>query len=333
VGDFDNPQEPFMFITTSGIARRALAGLALAGAVTAALASPAGADAPTRIDAEYWGVDCVYALPDGSTVFLFGSGTTDGAEGGVGAFVEGPDGSFAGEGFTPEFTFGESFGTSLDVGGSTFSITADVTRGEAETTPIRERDGNGWTRGTTTEISLDVATTSASYAGRSVDLAGGGCGGAITAFDVFTTEPAATVYRSRDFDSDICDVDGLPDAQVRISGVLPHAYVELVLDHGGEDVEKAAGEVTLRGGRGTLVTEVRDIFSGDRRTTATISVELVRAGRMTQQVEGADGFVERTTYTPYTEKIAVRLADGRAGSATCFGVASTSHVKVAPHQG
>lgn len=321
-----------MFISTPGARRRMLVGLAVAGAATAVLAAPATADAPTRIDAEYWGVDCVYALDGGNTVFLFGSGTTDGSEGGVGAFVEGPDGSFLGEGWTPAFTFGDSFGTTLDLDGTTFSIAADVTLGEAATTPVRERSGNSWTRGTTTETSLDVETTSASYGGQQVDLSGGSCTGQITAFDVFTTEPAATVYRDRDFDSEICDVAGLADAQVRITGVLPNAYVEVVLDHGGEDVEKAAGEVTLRGGKGSLVTDVYDVYTGQQRTTATISLVLERAGRMTQQVDRADGFVERTTHTPYREEITVALADGRRGTATCFGVASTSHVKIAPHQ-
>jgi hypothetical protein len=332
VGDFNDQQELHMFISTPGAARRTLVGLALTGAATAALATPAGADAPTRIDAEYWGVDCVYSVAGGNTVFLFGSGTTDGSEGGVGAFVEASDGSFVAEGFTPDFTFGDSFGTTLDLEGAIFSIAADITRGGPETTPVRERSGNSWTRGTTTETTLDVETTSASYAGQPVDLSGGSCSGQITAFDVFTTEPAATVYRSRDFDSEICDVEGLPDAQVRITGILPNAYVELVLDHGGENVEKAAGEVTLRGGHGTLITEVYDVFTGDQRTSAAISVALERAGRMTQLVEGEDGFVERTTHTPYREEITVSLADGREGTASCFGVASTSHVKIAPHQ-
>jgi hypothetical protein len=77
---------------------------------------------------------------------------------------------------------------------------------------------------------------------------------------------------------------------------------------------------------------VYDVFTGEERTTATVTVTLERAGSMTQQVDRADGFVERTTHTPYREEITVSLADGRAGTATCFGVASTSHVKIAPHQ-
>lgn len=321
-----------MFSLTSGARRRFFVGLAVAGAATAVLTAPAKADAPTRIEAEYWGVTCVYALDGGDTVFLFGSGTTDGSDGGVGAFVEGPDGSLVAEGWTPDFTFGDTFDTALDLGGKTFSIAADVTVGETVTTPIRERSGNSWTRGTTSQSVLDVATTSASYGGKHVGLHGGSCDGEITAFDVFTTEPAGTVYRDRDFDSEICDVEGLADAQVRITGRLPHAFVEVVLDHGGENVEKAAGELTLRGGQGTLVTDVYDVFTDEVRTTATISVVLERAGRTTQQVDRADGFVERITHTPYREEITVSLADGRAGTATCFGVASTSHVKIAPHQ-
>jgi hypothetical protein len=319
-----------MFLTRSGTLRRTSIVAAMAAAAAAGLASPANAQAPTRIDAEYWGVDCVYALSGGETLFLFGSGTTDGAEGGIGGFVEGANGQTVAEGFTSDFVFGETFGTGLDFEGVTFSIAADVTRGQAETMPVEERSGNSWTKGTTTQTQLDVDTTSASYGAQQVDLSAGSCGGEITAFDVFTTDPSATIYRDGDFDSAICSVQGLPDAEVRVTGVLPSGYVEVVLDHGADGAEKAQGEVTLRSGAGTLVTEVVDLITGEPTTTATIQVELERAGRTVRQVEEIDGIVERRTFSPYHEEVTVDFADGRQGTASCSGVATTSHVMIAP---
>lgn len=318
-----------MFLTKKGALRSLALTIALGGTV-AALGAPAAGAAPTRIDAEYWGVSCVHALGGGETLFLFGSGTTDGAEGGVGAFVENADGAMVAEGFTTDFTFADSFATSLDLAGTTFAISADVDRGATETAAMNERDGNGWTKGTTSQTSLEVTATEASYGGQPVDLSAGGCSGDITGFDVRTTNPAAQIHHDEDFDSAICDVDGLPDAQVRVTGALPDVVVEVVADHGGEDVEQAEGEITLRGGRGTLSTDLVDVYTGETRTTATIGVELERSGSATREIESGEGIVERRTVTPYDETISVVLADGRAGTASCSGVAVSTQVRIAP---
>lgn len=312
-------------------ARRVRATLAVGGLVAAALsATPAAASAPTRINAEYWGVTCVYALGDGQTAFLFGSGTTDGSEGGVGAFVEDADGMIIAEGSTPDVVLGDTFSATVDLDGAALSVVAGITRGETTTTTLRERSGNSWTKGTQTDTPLEVVPSAVLYDGRVVDLDGGGCSGEVTGFDVFTTEPAARVYRDDDFTSDICDVAGLPDAQVRLSGRLPDVYVEVVADHGGEDVEKAAGEVALRGGEGNLTTDVYDVFTGESRTTATIGVQLERAGQVVRLVEDGGGVIERRTVTPYDVLITVSFADGRRGTATCSGWATTTHLKLAP---
>ena len=322
-----------MFKSTTGTWSRLAISAVLGGASVAALGVPAEADALTRIDAEYWGVDCVYSLGGGDTVFLFGSGTTDGTEGGVGAFIENSDGEVVAEGWTAEFVFGDVFSTSLGLNGTTFAIAADVHTGATESMPLRERSGNSWTKGTTTEAPLDVVTTAATYGAEQIDLTGGSCNGAINGFDVVTTNPAAQIYTDRDdLDSEICQVDGLPDGQVRVTGVLPQAYIEVVLDHGGEDVEKAQGEVTLQQGSGTLTTDVVDFFTGDVLTTADIGLELERVGRRTHETASEDGLVERRTFTSYRETVTVAFADGRAGTASCSGVATTTQVRIAPQQ-
>src|SRR5205085_1606945 len=79
-----------MLTTTfqENLMHRIALGAALAAAALSTFAAPARAAAPTRIDAEYWGVTCVADLGGGQSLFLFGGGTTDGAEGGIGAFIE-----------------------------------------------------------------------------------------------------------------------------------------------------------------------------------------------------------------------------------------------------
>jgi len=303
---------------------------AISGVAAAAFTSPAHAQAPTRIDAEYWGVDCVYALSGGDTLFLFGSGTTDGAEGGIGGFVEDANGLTVAEGFTSDFVFGDTFSTSMDFEDVSFSIAADLAYGQAETMPVEERSGNSWTKGTTTQTPVEVDTTRASYGVQQLDLSLGSCTGEITAFDVLTTNPSATIYRDEDFDSDICTVEGLPDAEVRVTGALPDVYVEVVLDHGDAGAEKAQGAIALRSGAGTLASPVVDLSTGGQTTTASIQVALEPAGRTVRHVETFDGVVERRTIRPYHEEVSVSFADGRQGKASCFGVATTSHVMIAP---
>lgn len=301
-----------------------------AGATAVAVAAPAGAGAATRTDAEYWGVTCVGDLGEGRTFFLFGSGTTDGTEGGVGVFVEDASGSVVAEGQATSFAFGDTFAAHVPLADRTLVVDADVVVGTTITEPIDERDGNRWTKGTTSRTELALVTATASYGGTAVGLDDGACTGDINAFNVRSTDPAAYVSRDHDFDSEICDVAGLVDGQVRVTGALPNAYVEIVLDHGGEDVEKAQGEVRVRGGRGSMTADVLDVFTGEVRTTATISLDLVRSGRSIREVFSEGGFTETRTVTPYRETVRVALADGRSGTAICSGIAVTTQVRIGP---
>ncbi len=311
--------------------RAAVLSLSLAAALTTVANVPAQAGAPTRIDAAYWGVDCVYAVGGGDTLFLFGSGTTDGTEGGVGAFVEDADGGFVAEGWTDAFTYGDSFTTSFVIGDEELVLDAGLTAGETTTEQIRERSGNSWTTGATTMTDLEVAPRTLTYRGAEVGLSGGSCAGEVTGFDVTTTNPAATIYRHRDFFSDICDVDGLPDAQVRLSGSLPDLIVEVVADHGGESVEKLAGDLTVKGGGGSVTADVVDLYTGEVATSGTVAVDLTRVGHRTREVESFDGIVETQARTLYRAEVTVTFADGRQGTATCAAVATTSRVWIGPH--
>lgn len=313
------------------IRHAALATLATAcGAATLLPLAPAGAAAPTRIDAEYWGVTCVAGLGDGQTLFLTGSGTTDGAEGGVSAFVEASDGSFVTDGEASSFAFGTTFSATVPLGEKTFVVSAEATTGPTTTEQVAERDGNRWTKGTQTVADVLLAGATATYGDEPVVLGENACTGMINGFAVRTTNPAGYVARSGDFDSDICDLTGLPDGQVRLSGVLPDAYVEVVLDHGEAGAEKAQGELPIRAGHGTLRTEVVDLVAEEASTTATIDVDLARSGRTERIVESAEGVTERRLVTPYLATVEVTLDDGRSGTATCAAASVSTHLRVRP---
>ena len=60
--------------------------------VVATTSAPAAAEAPTRIDTVYWGIDCILPVAGGGTLYLYGGGSVDTADGGFGAFVEDAEG-------------------------------------------------------------------------------------------------------------------------------------------------------------------------------------------------------------------------------------------------
>jgi len=318
-----------MHLNTPGARRLALA-TACAAAALLAVATPADAGAPTRVNAEYWGVSCVADLGEGQTLFLFGGGTTDGSDGGVGAFVEDAEGFQVAEGQATSFAFGSSFSATIELGSKTFEVSAPATPGPSVTEQVNDRDGNSWTKGTTSHADVALTGATATYGGTPVQLTDTSCTGEINAFHVRTTNPAASIHTSSDFASDICDVNGLADGQVRLSGALPDTFVEVVLDHGGEDVEKAQGDLRVNGGRGTLRTDLVDLFTGDVRTRATIALALERSGATVREVVSEDGTTQRQSVTPYRATIDVSTADGRHGTASCAAVAVTTQVRVQP---
>ncbi|WP_028656138.1 hypothetical protein [Nocardioides sp. J54] len=312
-------------------ALRAGLGAACGAALLALAAAPADAGAPTRIDAEYWGASCVADLGDGHTLFLVGGGATDGSEGGVSAFVEDADGGLVAQGEATELTFGSSFAATVPLDdGHTFAVAADAAPGETTTEQVDERDGNRWTKGTSTSTEVTLSGTTASYDGAPVELASNACTADITGFHVRSNNPAAHVSTWHDFGSDICAVPGLPDGEVRLSGQLPDVVVEVVLDHGEAGAEKAQGTLRMPSGRGTLHTDVVDLFTGETSTRASIGVTLQQAGTKQREVGVEEGATQRQTVTPYLATIDVVLADGRRGTATCAAAAVTTQVRLTP---
>lgn len=315
---------------TGGPLRRLALGTACGAAILLTVAAPAGAGAPTRIDAEYWGVSCVADLGGGESLFLFGGGTTDGSEGGVGAFIEDAEGGQVAEGQATTFRFDSRFTATIPLGARTLVIGADATSGPFTTEQVNDRDGNSWTKGSTSHADVALTGTAATLGGSAVAVDDSSCTGEINGFHVRTTNPSASIHHSSDFASDICDLDGFADGQVRLSGVLPNTFVEVVADHGGEDVEKAQGELRVVGGRGTLRTDFVDLFTGETRTRATVGLTLHKSGRTVRETISADGSTQRQSVTPYQAAVSVTTDDGRHGTATCAAVAVGTQLRVRP---
>jgi hypothetical protein len=302
--------------------------------VVATTPAPAGAKAPTRIDAAYWGVECILPVADGGTLFLYGSGSVDATDGGFGAFIEDAEGRTVAESIPGDVPlgYGDSLATEVtlvgDAGTQVLDLTAGLSAGEAVVSEVRERSGNSWTRGTTSEAALTVDPVTVSLDGVALDTGAGWCSGTVTAFDIVTTEPSRTVYRDRGFDSEICDVTGMPETQVRVSGPWPDVVVEVVVDHGDGRADKAAGTVDLRSGRARLATELVDYWTGAEVTDLVVTLSGSRGTGSTRETWSGDGITESTRVTPYDLTVAITTADGRKGRVACAGRLVSSIVKM-----
>ena len=312
---------------TFSLAASVVAGLAVA----LSTASAADAKPPTRIDAEYWGVDCVISAGD-ETVVLYGGGDTRTGEGGIGAFIE-RDGRVVAESDAAPASYGDSVDVVIPLHGEdgprTLALDAELaTDGDPVVTAVDERSGNAWTRGTMTETPLAV-TGAATLDGVALD-ASDACWGLLTGYDVFSTNPAHWVQHDTSFGTGVCDVAGMADTQVLVSGSWPDAYVELVVDHGDGQADKAAGDVLLHGGTGRLDTVLADYWTGEPVTDVTVEVQAVRTGGGPErEVSLGDGYSERVSITSYAVTVSVTTADGRHGSTTCDGYLVSTATKVA----
>ena len=312
----------------------AVAAAVLMGLAVATAASPASAKAPTRIDTAYWGVECIVPFADGATLFLYGSGSVDATDGGFGAFVEDADGRTVAESVPGDVpvAYGDRIATAVtlvgDAGTQRLDLTAGLSAGQAVVEEIRERSGNTWTRGTTSEAELAVAPVTLSLDGIAVDTGAGWCDGTISAFDIVTTEPNRTVYRDRGFDSEICDVVGMPATQVRVSGPWPEVAVEVVVDHGDGEADKAFGTVDLRSGRVRLATQLADYWTGAKVTDLVVNLAGSRGTGSSRETWSGEGVTESTRVTPYELSIAISTTDGRSGSVACRGLLVSSVVKM-----
>src|SRR6478735_3220770 len=302
--------------------------------VVATSSAPASAKAPTRIDAAYWGIDCILPVADGGTLYLYGSGSVDAADGGFGGFVEDAEGRMVAQSIPGDVpvAYGELVAAAVtlvgDGGSQVLDLSAGLSAGEAVVSDVNERSGNSWTRGTTSEAALTVDPVTVSLDGAPLDTGSGWCSGTITAFDIVTTEPSRTVMTDRGFDSEICDVAGMPETQVRVSGAWPEVVVEVVVDHGDGEADKAVGTVDLRSGKARLATDLVDFWTGEKVTDLVVTLSGSRGTGSTRETWSGEDITESTRVTPYDLTIGVSTGDGRKGGVVCTGRLVSSIVKM-----
>ena len=318
---------------------RASRWLAVAATLATALlvattSSPASATAPTRIDTAYWGIECIVPVADGGTLYLYGGGSLDAADGGFGAFIEDAEGRTVAESVPGDvpLAYGDHVTTAItlvgDAGSQVLDLSAGLSAGEAVVSDVRERSGNSWTRGTTSEAALTVDPVTVSLDGDPLDTGSGWFSGTVDAFDIVTTEPNRTVYTDRGLDSEICDVAGMPETQVRVSGPWPEVVVEVVVDHGHGEADKASGVVDLRNGKARLATDLVDFWTGAKVTDLVVTLSGSRGTGSTRETWSGDGITESTRVTPYDLTVGISTQDGRKGSVVCAGRLVSSVVRL-----
>lgn len=302
-------------------------------AAGAAVAPAAAARPIERIQNTIDDVSCVFATLEGPTLFVFGSAGSNGS--GAGAFLEdGPDLVLDGQGGS--ITFDGRLQATVDMltvpdgtGAGTLSLTADLELGAPSTEQVEERSGNSWTRGTLTVREYAFVDVGAELPGYTVLPGEASCSGQQLQFDVRTTNPAATVYRSAAFGSDVCPVDGLSDAAIRLSGQLHEPYVEIVVDDGIEP-QKAAGTLERRGGAWVATLPLYSLVTGEPSTLLSVSMDLRHDGRMSHGLVSEDGFTERFWHETYLAHIAVADPQGGTGEAHCEATNVRTLITLAP---
>jgi hypothetical protein len=287
--------------------------------------SVAVADAAEHVRNTVTDVSCAFQTAEGDSVFLYASassqdGTTDSA-----MFVETPDEQpiLMGDGgsvvFGPSFAanvFLYDFATGEPVGEA--SVTATMAPdGEPVVSEVRDRGGNTWAKGTMTSTEFTVTVTSVNVPGYTVLPDAADCSGSELTFDLLTTDPAARIYKTPDFRSAICALEGLPYGEVRLRRDVRTPVFEVVVDD-GIDPLKASGVVPLNAWSGSATAPLTSLATGEPVTDLTIEVTLERAGRRGQDSATFDGVTLRVSWVPYVANIRVTTTDGRTGTAACY---------------
>jgi hypothetical protein len=314
------------------------AGLLLAGLAAAPHASAARSE---RIVNTISDVSCVFETAQtdlvyfGATASDFGSGSFMFVEtldfdmvlnGESGTAVFGEDGSFSAEVELFSVSTGEPVGTA----------TVEAVRtavGEPVTEEVRGRSGNSWEeKGTVTTTDYVVEVTSVTVPGYDVLIGDDDCTSQDLAFDVRSTNPAATIYRDSGFESDICRLDGLEFGEVMLDGSLRDPAFQVVIDD-GVNPQEAEGTIPLRGGSGEATTQLVDLVTGEPIGNLTISVDLARNGTRQIETESFEGITSRMARTYYLATITVTTDDGRSGTAVCPAVEFTETIIIRPGAG
>jgi hypothetical protein len=300
------------------------------------IAAPAAdAAAPERIQNTVDELSCVFETQQGAVVFFFASADRSGS--GSGMFVEGSNGDLLLNGVGGTASFGPAFAAAVgliafpsgDPAGTAVVEAILTPAGEPQVEQVRERNGNSWTRGTVSTADYVIDPTSVTVPGYTVVPQADDCTGSRIVFDVFTTNPQAGVYSDTTLGSAICDLAGLADGQVRLSGTARLPFFEVVIDD-GTDPQKASGELNLHGQQGVTTAPLIALTTGEPVADLTIRVSLQRIGTRQHEQVHDDGILQRVSFVPYTATITVTTSDGRSGTTQCYAEAVTEKIIIGP---
>lgn len=155
------------------------------------------------------------------------------------------------------------------------------------------------------------------------------CVSDVIEFDVRTTNPSAAISAYSDFESAICDLEGLPNGQVLLTGDLPAVRFDVVIDDGANPQE-AEGRLLVPGRSDSATAPLIDLVSEQDIGELTIKVDLQRVGRRSQESATFDGITERGVVVPYRATITVSTSDGRSGTAHCYAEHLTTKQIIRP---
>jgi hypothetical protein len=294
---------------------------------------PAHAGSVEKINGTSYDMSCVFETREGPLVFFFASQGISGRSG-SGMFIESPDGQTLLTWDRPgTASFDPTFSARVDLvepqsgaPAGTASVAANLTAGESHTFDVRDRSGNAWQeKGTRTETDYAVSDVDVQVPGLTVKVRANDCSAMSTEFHVMTTNPSAELLRDVDFGTDICDVDGFGNAQIRIS----RDTFEMVIEK-GDDIQLADGELNWRGPNAHGVVPLRDLFTDTVIAHLDVTVHLERAGRLERRTDSGDGWSERSHITPYVAHVDLAATDGRSGSASCLATSVRTRIFFAP---
>jgi len=319
-------------------ARFLLCGLGLLGSGLVAVPT-ASAESPTRILNTITSVSCVFETAEGDLVFFGASSTSSDGTSGSFMFVETLDYALVSQGFDGAAVFGGNGSLAAEVMlydadteeplglGSVEAIRTPLT--DPVTEDLQERNGNSWTSGTVTTAKYGVDVGPVTVPGYTVLANDDDCTSEVITYDVMTTNPAAAISADSAFQSAMCNLEGIPNGRVALSGVRPNVRYDVRIDD-GVNAEKAEGFLKLPGLTAGATSPLIDPATEQQIGELTINVELHRIGRRSQESGTFDGITERSVVVPYFATITVNTSDGRSGVAHCYAEDRTNKSIIRP---
>jgi hypothetical protein len=195
---------------------------------------------------------------------------------------------------------------------------------------VDDRTGNTWIRGTITIADYTYSDVLITIDGFTPIVEDTTCTGQRTIFDVRSNEPASRMYRDSTLTSDPCQILGMEDAELRLSGQLRAPLLEIVLGSAGDDPRKAQGELGRDGSTWSASLPLIALASGEQVDTLDVTADISLAGAPYRERSSEGGFAEMVWIVPYRVAYEIVADEGRTLTAGCEAQLVRSHVTLSP---